>query len=139
METKRLGLCLDQIRKVVTFSLYLFFYFFNLHFICPPAAHPSSGVLWGTGGVFSSWTNVVQIACRMMMGEHLDLGHILFVVAALPQPVPLSCFHSSLLLCFSASVKLKNSCPTSFQLQWILGADCHVKAISNRMFHLSSL
>lgn len=39
------------------------------------------------------------------MGEHLNLGHTLFVVAASPQPILLSFFHFSPLLCFSDSVK----------------------------------
>ena len=81
-----------------------------LCFICLPAARPSS-VPWV--GVFSSLTNVVQIACGKWMGEHLDLGHTLFVVVALPQPFPLP-FLSSL-FCFSGSVKCKKSFLTSFQ------------------------
>lgn len=92
------------------------FFLLYLHIICLPAARPSSVVLWRAGGGFSSLTNVVQIACRMMMGEHLDLGHTLFVVAASLQTILLSVFHSSpSLLCFSGSVKRKSSCLTSFQ------------------------
>lgn len=99
------------------------FFLLYLHFICLPAARPSSAVLWRAGGGFSSLTNVVQIACRMMMGEHLDLGHNLFVVAASLQTILLSVFHSSpSLLCFSGSVKWKSSCLTSFQ-PWCCGLD----------------
>lgn len=50
-----------------------------LHFICRPAARSSSVVLWRAGGVFSSLTNVLQIARRMSMGEHLNLGHTLLL------------------------------------------------------------
>lgn len=114
MRMKSPGLCLEQSRKLVTFSLLPFFLLY-LHFICLSAACPSSVVLWGAGRIFSSLTNVVQIACRMTMGEHLDLGHSLFVVAALFEPILLSFFHSSPLLCFSDSVKWKNSCLTCFQ------------------------
>lgn len=102
-------------QKSCNFQSVSFFFSLTLHFICLPAARPSSVVLWGAGGVFSSLTNVVQIACRMMMGEHLDLGHTVFVVAASPQPILLYFFYSSPLLCFSDSVKWKNSCLTSFQ------------------------
>lgn len=107
MQIKSLGLCFRQ--KKSCYSLPVSFLLLYLHFMCLPAAHTSSGVLWGTGGVFSSLTNMVEIACRLTMGVHLDLGHTLFVVAPLPP-----FFHSSLVLCFSNSVKWKSSCLTSF-------------------------
>lgn len=50
-----------------------------LLFIFCPAARPSSVVLWRAGGVFSSLTNVLEIARRMSMGEHLNLGHTLLL------------------------------------------------------------
>lgn len=50
-----------------------------LLFIFCPAARPSSVVLWRAGGVFSSLTNVLEIARRMSMGEHLILGHTLLL------------------------------------------------------------
>lgn len=76
-------------KKKSCYSLPVSFLLLYLHFMCLPAAHTSSGVLWGTGGVFSSLTNMVEIACRLTMGVHLDLGHTLFVVVPLP---PLSFF-----------------------------------------------
>lgn len=87
MQIKSLGLCFRQ--KKSCYSLPVSFLLLYLHFMCLPAARTSSGVLWGTGGVFSSLTNMVEIACRLTMGVHLDLGHTLFVVAPLP---PLSFF-----------------------------------------------
>lgn len=54
-----------------------FFPLIYLHFICRPTARSSSAALWRAGGVFSSLTNVLQIARRMSMGEHLNLGHTL--------------------------------------------------------------
>lgn len=88
-KTKSLGLCLEQ--KSCNFQC--FYFLLDLNVIWLPAARPSSVVLWGMGGAFSSLTNVVEIACRMTMGEHLNLGHILFVVAAFLQLIPLSFFH----------------------------------------------
>lgn len=88
MQIKSRGLCFRPKNKSC-YSLPVSFLLLYLHFMCLPAAHTSSGVLWGTGGVFSSLTNMVEIACRLTMGVHLDLGHTLFVVAPLP---PLSFF-----------------------------------------------
>lgn len=50
-----------------------------LPFIFCPAARPSSVVLWRAGGVFSSLTNVLEIARRMSMREHFNLGHTLLL------------------------------------------------------------
>ena len=104
MLTKGLGLCLEQKRKVVAPCLFPFVLLY-LHFICLPVARPSSELLWGAEGVFSSLTNMVQIAGRMTMGEHLDLRHTLFVAVALAQPIQLSFFLCSPQLCLRASVK----------------------------------
>lgn len=95
--------------------------FFQLYlgFICLPGARPSSAVLWGAGWEFSSLTNVVQIACRATVGEHLHLGPTLFVVAALlwadPAPLfpPCRCSASTIL-----SWRNRSSCLTSFQLRY---------------------
>lgn len=51
------------------------------------------------------------------MGEHLDLGHTLFVVVALPQPIPLSFFFAALPQRFS---QMKEQLPDLFsaRLLW---------------------
>lgn len=130
--------CTEQ--KSCNFQSDSLFFLISLHFICFPAARPSSVVLWRAEGVFSSLTNVVQIACSMTMGELLNLGHTLFVVAVLLQPILLSFFSlSSPLPCFSDSVKWKNSCLTSFQSGCCVWTEPHVETISNRMSVSSSL
>lgn len=84
-----------------------------LHFIRLPAARPSSVVLWRAGGALSSLTNAVQIACRMTVGELLNLGHTsCFCCSFFLYPPFLH--PPSPLLCLSGSVKWKNSCLTSF-------------------------
>lgn len=112
MQTQNSWLLSQTEQKSCNYQSFSFLLY--LHFICLAAARPSPVVLWGAGGVLSSLTHVGQIACRRTMGEHLDLGHALFVVAALLSPF-YSFFHFSLLLCFSNSVKKKSSCLTSFQ------------------------
>lgn len=84
----------------------------------------SSLVKWGGG--FSSLTNVVQIACRITMGEHLDLGHTLFVVAALPQSILVFFFHltAALLQRFS---QMKEQLPDP--LFCLVSAVCILKTV----------
>ena len=75
MQAESFGFSLVQ--RFWNFWPFFFFFFALIYllFIFCPAARPSSAVLWRAGGGFSSLTNVLEIARRMSMGEHLNLGH----------------------------------------------------------------